>query len=230
MFHVKTKGIFSEKEFIKLLKNYLDIELSSKSQKNFEIYLNELRSWNKRINLISRQRDKPEDIYQHFLDSLLVFNAIQIPDLSKILDLGSGAGLPALPIKIIRGDLVITMVESIRMKVLFLKKVIEILELTGVELFHKRTEELQNLPEFKGKFDFVTAKAFGKLRETIFASYSFLKENGILIAYKGSSFKSELIEFLKDRQNFKLQIKDIKFIEIKEIGLKRFLVLIQKTS
>ena len=227
---MKTKGVVIENEYKKILKAHLDIDLPTDSQKKFNLYLNELRSWNKRINLISRKRDKPEDIYRHFIDSLLIFQVIQIPESSEILDLGSGAGFPALPIKIVREDLVFSLVESVRKKVLFLKKTIELLGLSGIDIFHRRTEELLDKTEFRYRFDYVTARSFGKLRETIWASYSLLKENGILIAYKGSSFKSEIIEFLKDKKNFKLQVKDIKFVEIKEIGLRRFLVLIQKTS
>ena len=114
----------SVENFKNLLKTYLDIEFSLESQERFIQYLNELSSWNKKINLISRKKDKPEDIYRHFLDSLLVFKALQIPQSSKIMDLGSGAGFPAIPMKIIRDDLKIIMVESIRKKTLFLKKMI----------------------------------------------------------------------------------------------------------
>jgi len=227
---VKTKGIISEKEFKKLVKTHLDITLSLRSQKKFMLYLNELRSWNRRINLISRKKDKPGDIYCHFVDSLLALKAFQIPEFSRILDLGSGSGFPAIPLKIIRGDLDITMIESIRKKVLFLKKMIELLKFEGMAIYQKRLEELQHLSEFNGRFDFVTAKAFGKLKETIYISLPFLKNNGILIAYKGISFKSEIIELLQEKEKMNLQIKDIKFFEIAEAGLKRFLVLIQKTS
>lgn len=220
----------SVENFKNLLKTYLDIEFSLESQERFIQYLNELSSWNKKINLISRKKDKPEDIYRHFLDSLLVFKALQIPQSSKIMDLGSGAGFPAIPMKIIRDDLKIIMVESIRKKTLFLKKMIEVLELKGITVFQERIENLRTVPELIEDFDFVTTKAFGKLRETVQISYPFLKENGVLIAYKGGSYKSEIIELLEGFENLKLQIKDIKFFEIPEIDLKRFFVLIEKIS
>lgn len=225
MFHVKT-----EEKFKKILRTYLDINLLSKSQKKFVLYLNELRSWNKRINLISRKKDKPEDIYRHFLDSVLVFKAIELPQNSKILDLGSGSGFPAIPLKIIREDLNMVMVESIRKRVLFLKKMIELLELKNTEVLQERIENLQDSANLMSSFDFVTAKAFGKLKETIPICYLFLKVSGLLIAYKGSSYKAEIIDLLQNNKNLKLQIKEIKFFEIPEIGLKRFFVLIQKTS
>ena len=176
------------------------------------------------------QREKPEDVYRHFLDSLLVFKAVQIPENSKILDLGSGAGFPPIPLKIVREDLNITMVESIRKKALFLKKVIELLELKDTTVFQDRTEKLQSRPELTESFDFVTAKAFGKLKQTIYSAYPFLKQNGILVAYKGSSYRSEIIDFLKEPRNLQLQIKDIKFFSIPEFEIERFLVLIEKTS
>jgi 16S rRNA (guanine527-N7)-methyltransferase len=225
---VKHTDCFSIEEFKKLVKTYLDIKLSLESQKRFNLYLNELSSWNKKINLISRKKDKPEDIYRHFLDSLLIFKAIQITSGSKILDLGSGAGFPAIPMKILREDLDITLVESIRKKTLFLKKMIELLGLKDITVFQERIEKLPELQGFKESFDFVTAKAFGKVKDTIIISYPFLKDKGVLVAYKGSSYKTEIIDFLKQNENLKLQIKDIKYFEIPEIGLKRFLVLIQK--
>ncbi len=227
---MKHTDCFSIEEFKKLVKIYLDINLSLESQERFSRYLNELSSWNKKINLISRKKDKPEDIYRHFFDSLLVFKALQIPQSSKIMDLGSGAGFPAIPMKIIRDDLKIIMVESIRKKTLFLKKMIELLGLKDITVFQERIENLPELQGFKEGLDFVTAKAFGKLKETIIISYPFLKDKGVLVAYKGSSYKSEIIEFLKLNENLKLQIKDIKFFEIPEISLKRFFVLIEKTS
>jgi 16S rRNA (guanine527-N7)-methyltransferase len=230
MFHVKHTDYFFIEEFKKLVKTYLDINLSLKSQEKFSLYLNELSSWNKKINLISRKKDKPEDIYRHFFDSLLIFKAFQIPSGSKILDLGSGAGFPAIPMKILREDLDITLVESIRKKTLFLKNMIELLGLKDITVFQERIENLPELQGFKESFDFVTAKAFGKVKDTINNSYPFLKQGGILVAYKGSSYKTEIIELLEGFENLKLQIKDIKFFEIPEIDLKRFFVLIEKIS
>jgi 16S rRNA (guanine527-N7)-methyltransferase len=202
MFHVKHGETDSFEKFTGSLKEYLDLDLSLKSQEKF----------------------------RHFLDSLLILKAVKIPEPAKILDLGSGAGFPAIPMKIIREDLEIVMVESIRKKVLFLKKMIELLELKDTIVILKRTEEIQDQPEFQESFDYVTAKAFGKLKQTIFASYPFLKQGGVLAAYKGSSYRSEIIEFLKEPRNLQLQIQDIKFFAIPEYEIKRFLVLIEKTS
>jgi 16S rRNA (guanine527-N7)-methyltransferase len=230
MFHVKHGETDPFEKFVKTLKEHLGLDLSLKSQKKFKLYLDELLSWNKRINLISRKKEKPEDVYRHFLDSLLIYKAVGIPESAKVLDLGSGAGFPAIPVKIVREDLNVTMVESIRKKILFLKKVIELLELKDTTVFQGRTEKLQSRSELAESFDFVTAKAFGKLKQTIYSAYPFLKQNGILVAYKGSSYRSEIIEFLKEPRNLQLQIKDIKFFAIPEFEIERFLVLIEKTS
>jgi 16S rRNA (guanine527-N7)-methyltransferase len=230
MFHVKHSETDPLEKFARSLKEHLDLDLSLKSQRKFRLYLEELLSWNKKINLISRKKDKPEDVYRHFLDSLLIFKAVKIPESAKILDLGSGAGFPAIPVKIVREDLKITMVESIRKKVLFLKKMIELLDLKDITVLQKRTEEIQNKLEFKESFDFITAKAFGKLKQTIYAAHPFLKQRGVLVAYKGSAYRSEIIEFLREPKDLRLQIKDIKFLEIPEYEIERFLVLIEKTS
>jgi len=220
----------SLEKFVKSLKKHLDLDLILSSQQKFKLYLDELLSWNKRINLISRKKDKPEDVYRHFLDSLLILKAVKIPESARVLDLGSGAGFPAIPIRIPREDLNIVMVESIRKKTLYLNKMIELLELKNTTALQKRAEEIQNQSVYKESFDFVTAKAFGKLKQTIYSAYPFLKKGGVLVAYKGSSYKSEIIDFLKEPRNLHLQIKDIKFFAIPEYEIERFLVLIEKTS
>ncbi len=219
-----------EEKFKRLLKIHIGLDLSSRLSEKFSLYLNELSAWNEKINLISRKKDKPEDIHRHFLDSLLLFKAINIPAGSNILDLGSGAGFPAIPLKIVREDLKIVMVESVRKKVLFLKKMIGSLELNNTEVLQERIENLQASTDFIESFDYITAKAFGKLKETIPICYPFLRTNGLLVTYKGGSYRSEIIEFLQSCKNLKLQIKDIKYFEIPEMRLKRFFVLIQKTS
>src|SRR3990172_3063443 len=99
--------------------------LSQEQLEKFGVYAETLLSWNQRFNLVSKNDASFEELIKHFIDSLVIFKFADIPQNSKLLDIGSGNGFPAIPIKIYREDLDYALVESIRKKTLFLQKVLE---------------------------------------------------------------------------------------------------------
>jgi len=201
----------------------------------FQSYLNQILDWNKRIHLVSKNDAKPERILRHFVDSLTIFSAIgrsacggkaiQIPPSANLLDLGAGAGFPSIPIKIVRNDVNLTLVESIRKKSLFLQKLTKDLKFKNVEVINKRAEDLMDASEYKEKFDIVTAKALGKLKDTVELATSFLKPKGLLIAYKGERIEEEIKECCEE-ENFLIKKKIL--IKIPDFDLKRMIVVIEK--
>ncbi len=90
----------------------MGIGIGSVELEKFATYQKELSRWNEKINLISRSSDSPQQIYGHILDSLLIFRAIEVPPGARILDFGSGGGLPGIPVKVLREDIVVTLLES----------------------------------------------------------------------------------------------------------------------
>lgn len=201
------------------------IKIDKRGLEKFITYQKELSSWNKKINLISRKSDSPQHIYRHILDSLLIFKAIKIPSEAKLLDFGSGAGFPVIPIKILRGDIVLTLLESKKKKSFFLEQTIKTLKLKNTNVVCTRAEDLVNSSEFQGKYDLVTAKAMGKLVDVIHLIFPFLKIGGLFVAYKGKYSKDETKE-LSELDDLKIQ--DELSLDVSDYDLTRKLVIIKK--
>jgi 16S rRNA (guanine527-N7)-methyltransferase len=156
---------------------------------HFAEYRKLLLDWNQRVNLISR-RDEVRIVTRHFLDSLGLATVEAFPRNSRMMDLGSGAGFPGIPLKLVRPDLRISLVESKRKKALFLRHAIEKLELEGIEIVMGRVEELT---ESLGLFDFVVSRSVTDLITLVGWSKDYLKPTGgSLIAIKGSDVEKEL--------------------------------------
>ena len=186
----------------------------------FEKYYNLLIEWNEKFNLTSiTEKDKVELL--HFKDSILP--ADLIPQNAKVLDIGSGAGFPAIPLKIVRDDISITMVDSVNKKVTFLTEVIQSLGLKNITAVHKRIEELSK----QEKFDVVTSRAVAPLNVLCEYCLPFVKKNGFMLAYKSSNISEEI-----DGAKNAIKILGGGEAEIKEIELNeeitRTFVIIKK--
>jgi 16S rRNA (guanine527-N7)-methyltransferase len=201
------------------------ISLSDDMVDKFKAYTALLLEWNQRMHLVSKGDARPDRVLRHFVDSLSVFKAIDIPRSAKLLDLGSGAGFPGVPIKIVRDDIQLTLVESIRKKTLFLRKLSESLGLEGVSIENERAEELTNQGDFKENFDLVTAKAAGRLRDIVPLSMPFLKTDGLLVVYKGKKLKKEIEETTSLKE---FRIRDVTRIKVPEMDLLRWLVVVKR--
>ncbi len=210
------------KKFQKACKS-LEIELTEEHLDKFKLYSKELAKWNEKINLISRKSDTPKDIYRHFLDSLLILNAIKIPFQTNLLDLGSGAGFPGLPLKILRKDIFLILLESKRKKAFFLEHIVDILNLKNTNVINQRAEELSLNSDYIEKYDLTTARLLGKLDKITKIAHSFLKVGGLLVCYKGKSVEEELKKLSKD---FELEKKFL--YENSVFGLQRNLIILKK--
>jgi 16S rRNA (guanine527-N7)-methyltransferase len=193
--------------------------------KKFQAYLALLLEWNKRIHLVSKKDAKSDRIIRHFIDSLCIFKVIDIPEEANLLDLGAGAGFPSIPIKIVREDVRLALVESIHKKTLFLQKLSQVLRFQKISILNQRAEKLADQPDLRERFDLVVAKALGKLKNIVGLSIPFLKKGGLLVTYKGKGLRREIEEIgsLKD-----CRIKDVVKIEIPEMDLLRWLVVVEK--
>jgi 16S rRNA (guanine527-N7)-methyltransferase len=203
----------------------LGIKIDKRGLEKFITYQKELSRWNKKINLISRKSDSPQHIYRHILDSLLIFKAVQIPSKAKILDFGSGAGFPGIPIKVLMDDIVLTLLESKKKKAFFLENMINILNLKNSKVVCDRAEDIAFSSEFRGRYNLATAKAMGKLTDAIPVVFPFLKTKGLLVAYKGRTSNDEAQELAKRKD---LEIQDELRIELLDYDLIRKFVVIKK--
>jgi 16S rRNA (guanine527-N7)-methyltransferase len=160
----------------------LGISLSVEQINSFFIYFAELTKWNQKINLTTI-REEGDMVIKHGLDSLSFLTGFDAAQGLKQLDMGSGAGFPALPIKIVHPEIAVTLVEAVKKKASFLRHIIRTLGLRNVEVVDKRTEELSD--SLHAAFDVVTARAFANMKTALFAGTPFLKPNGLMVLSKG---------------------------------------------
>jgi 16S rRNA (guanine527-N7)-methyltransferase len=146
------------------------------------VYLVELEKWNRKINLTAI-RDERDIIVKHFLDSFSYCTGFDPLPGTKLLDMGSGAGFPALPIKIAFPDVEVTMVESVQKKASFLRHIIRTLGLAGVEVINKRTNEVPDA--YRSRYDCVTARAFAEMQSVLLEGTGFLLSGGRMILSRG---------------------------------------------
>jgi 16S rRNA (guanine527-N7)-methyltransferase len=225
MFHVKHSDSPQQISQFKKICSSFGMNLTDEMIKKFQDYVILLLDWNKRIHLVSNKDAKADRIIRHFVDSLCMFKVVDIPKDAHLLDVGSGAGFPSIPIKIVREDVNLTLVESIHKKALFSEKLCEVVGLEKVSILNKRAEKLLEEGNFKNNFDLVTAKALGNFEDTAHLSTSFLKAEGLLVAYKGKGAKKEVDEAKIPKQ---CQIKDVVKIEIPEMDLLRWLIVVER--
>jgi 16S rRNA (guanine527-N7)-methyltransferase len=164
----------------------MGLSLSAGEIDSFERYAAELKKWNSKINLTAITKDK-EIAVKHFIDSLTLAPYITACDC--LLDIGSGAGLPVIPLKIIRPETAMVSVDAVAKKILFQRHVIRNLNLQHIEAIHSRIEELHKT--HRGSFNIITSRAFTRLDRFISLASPLLAENGVLIAMKGYGSEGE---------------------------------------
>ncbi|MBE5741157.1 MAG: 16S rRNA (guanine(527)-N(7))-methyltransferase RsmG [Clostridiales bacterium] len=162
--------------------------LITKHREKFEIYFEELVSYNQKVNLTAIT-ERNEVYTKHFLDSILPIDAI--PHGASIVDVGAGAGFPSLPIKIVRPDINLTMVDSLQKRVTFLNYITDKLSIKTQNV-HARAEEFAKVG--RENFDVAVARAVAKLNTLLEYLLPLVKVGGIVIAYKGSNLAEEFEE------------------------------------
>ncbi|MFH1289076.1 MAG: 16S rRNA (guanine(527)-N(7))-methyltransferase RsmG [bacterium] len=168
----------------------LGIESSPEREEKVVLYTKELIDWSKKINLTAIK--VPDDIIvKHFLDSLVCLKEIEGKAV-KLLDIGTGAGFPGLPLKIFSPNLSVSMMEATGKKVRFLHELLIKLNIEDVVLLHGRAEELSKKENLRGKFDVIVIRAVGELKLLAKLSFPFLKKGGCLLALKGFIIDEEV--------------------------------------
>jgi len=184
--------------------------------KAFMTCLTELKKWNKAYNLTSLKRDE-DIVIKHFLDSLLYLKAIPDGEIS-VMDVGSGAGFPGIPIKIMRPEIEMYLLEPSRKKAGFLRHIIRTLELDGIEVEEKRVQDTGSLT-----VDVAVTRALFDVNEFVGKASSHVREGGRLVLSKGPKVKEEL-----------KAVKDIRYevltLTLPIINIGRFIVIIHQAN
>jgi 16S rRNA (guanine527-N7)-methyltransferase len=176
------------KEAANLLMKGLDllrIPYSGAQIEAFSIYLAELKKWNRAYNLTALKTDA-DIVIKHFLDSLLFLKVLP-PSVKIIADVGSGAGFPGLPIKIIRPDIELVLIEPVQKKALFLEHMQRVLKMSGTRIMNIRIEDVSDL-----LVDAAVTRALFSVGEFIDKAERLLRGKGVLILSKGPKLEDEL--------------------------------------
>lgn len=169
----------------------LNIKLSEEQIGQFEQYYELLIQWNSVMNLTSIT-EYNEVLVKHFLDSLVLSKVVDTEKEFTLLDMGTGAGFPGIPLKIAHPNLSILLMDSLNKRVNFLNEVIAKLGLANITAIHGRAEELGRKDEYRGKFDICVSRAVAKLYSLSEFCIPFVKKNGYFIPYKSGNIKEEL--------------------------------------
>ena len=180
-------------QFIKDLKEF-NIDITNEQLEKFEKYTSLLLDWNEKINLTAIT-DIPDIYKKHYLDSLSIVKCIDVTDKEyTLLDLGTGAGFPGIPLKIMFPNLNITLVDSLNKRIDFLNIVIDELNLENINAIHSRAESLAHNDNYREQFDFVVSRAVANLAVLSEYCIPFVKPEGYFVSYKSGNSKDEIVQ------------------------------------
>ena len=191
----------------------------------FTIYWENLKLWNSKINLTSI-RDDHEIIMKHFLDSVAVLNYFVVQENDLVVDVGSGAGFPGIPIKILRPNLDLTLVESVSKKASFLKFLKTRLELENTKIINLRAEEIVNLSQHRQNYDLVLTRYIASIEDSIDYCLPLLKPSGNWVAFKSGNVQDEICSAAKKLKSVNAKIQSI--INNDTLSLNRMYVMIKQ--
>ena len=203
---------------------YINIELTNEQFHKFCDYQEMLLSWNEKFNLTAITDDN-EIWLKHFLDSCTICKYM---DKSTLIDVGTGAGFPSIPLRIMNDSLKITMLDSLNKRISFLKSVCQELNLDNCNYVHGRAEDIGKEKDYREKFDIATARAVANMSTLSELCLPFVKLNGKFICMKAGDCEEEINEAKNAISILGGKISKIEKIELKEFDYSRTIIIIDK--
>lgn len=218
---------FILKDLLKKEAEKFHVKLEEEALERFDIYGRLLVQWNEKINLTAIT-DPYGVTVKHFLDSLTIFSAVDIPEGAKVIDVGTGAGFPGLAMLIARPDLQVTLMDSTNKKLNVIRDILENIGLSA-DIVHCRAEEAGQSKEYREKYDFATARAVSNLRDLSEYCLPFVKVGGSFVSMKSMRAQEEIAEGEKAIKVLGGKISDIKTFELLDCG-ERTIINVKKIS
>lgn len=207
----------------KIIKEYMDID--NVSAEKFAVYMELLREWNEKINLTAIT-DEEGILVKHFFDSCSISEFVG--NNSKIIDVGTGAGFPGLPLKIVNDTLNLTLVDSLNKRINFLNEVKNKLGLKNVETVHGRAEDVGIDNKYREKYDFAVSRAVAELRILVEYLLPLVKVGGKVIAMKGPNIDEEVENSKKAVKLLGGEIERIESFRLGNTDNERTIIIIKK--
>lgn len=216
---------FSNK--IKDIAKNINLELNDEKVKKFYNYMELLLQWNEKVNLTAIT--EPNDIIlKHFIDSLTIERYIDKN--VNIIDIGTGAGFPGIPISIARTDINITLMDSLNKRIKFLDEVIKENKLNNAKTIHARAEELARDKDYREKFDIATSRAVASLNVLLEYMLPFVKVGGYCICMKGSNVEDEILNSKRALNALNGVIEKIEEFELPNSDMSRNIIIVKKVG
>lgn len=219
----------SKEEFRKIFleeinKNKLDA--TDKQVEQFYNYMIGIIDWNTKINVTAITEEKMF-IVKHFIDSLTINKYVNISN--SLIDIGTGAGFPGIPLKIMNKNMNVTLIDSVNKKLNVIRDLSSKLELKNLEIIHTRAEDLAQNKQYREKYDIATTRAVSNMSTILEYMLPFVKINGLAICMKGPNFKDELKEAEKAIDILGGKIESIESLNVGE-ELERNIIVIRKVK
>ena len=205
--------------------NQMQIILSDTKLEEFYQYMQLLQTWNEKMNLTAIT-DEKEILFKHFIDSLSILPYIE--QANCILDVGTGAGFPGIPLKIVQEDKQITLLDALQKRITFLEEVIKTLGLSKIEAKHGRAEEFVKEKGQREGYDVVTSRAVARLSVLLEYMLPFVKVGGRCICMKSQEIEEELEEAKQAIELLGGKLERVDEIILPESDVKRKIIVIQK--
>ena len=205
----------------------MGVRFSVEQMDKFYKYMNLLIEWNEKINLTAIIEPN-EIILKHFIDSITILKDIK--DGSIVVDVGTGAGFPGIPLSIMNPTLKITLVDSLNKRLIFLQEVINELDLKNVELVHARAEEFGRNKKYREKFDVATSRAVANLATLSEYLLPLIKINGKAISMKAGNASQEIEDAKKAIKTLGGNINNIEEFKLPQSDISRTIIIIDKIS
>lgn len=219
-------------KYFELMKNACDsveMDFDENKYNKFITYKNLLQEWNEKINLTAITEDE-EVIKKHFIDCIKAFSEKQFKEAKTLIDVGTGAGFPGLPISIMKEDLSVTLLDSLNKRVNFLNEVKNSLGLDNVTTIHSRAEDGARNKELREKFDIATSRAVANMAVLSEFCLPYVKVGGYFIALKGPAITDELNEAKNAIGTLGGKLVEVKEVSIEGTDLKHNLVVVKKVK
>ncbi len=200
-----------------------NIDINDEVIKMFFDYMNGIISWNDKINVTAIIEPK-EFIVKHFVDSITINEIIN--NEGKLLDVGTGAGFPGIPIKLLNNKLSVTLIDSVNKKLNVIRDVTKDMNIDNLEIIHSRAEDLARDNNYREKYDYVTTRAVSNLSTILEYMVPFLKVNGIAICMKGPNYKEEIDDSTNTFKVLGIRLKEVKKYVFE--GQERNVLIIEK--